>query len=770
MIITKEKSNRVVSSHDFDSVNCTIDAEDMRYVASLLRNNYSNPTLAVVREITANALDANSEANANRKIEITIPSSLNPHFAVRDFGGGLSKEDVFGLYSKYGKSTKRESNNYIGAFGIGKFAPLSYGQNFTCVSYHGGVKTSYNIFVNDDDDTKIVELHSEPSSEPTGLSVEVAVADDDVDNFRKVVKDFFRFFSAEEMPKFIGVADDEEFLEPYNIIMEGDDSSWFIIEDNSDYWHRNHHGSHAVMGRVHYPINSSSIDFSSLEGNEERHLTQLVQQNNLYIRFPIGSLKLHHSRESLEYNKSTQKVLIDTLISLKEDIEEIAKKKLGDAEDLWDARVKYAQVVNALPYDLRNIFSNSFKWQGIKVDSPAFVRDYNYQDNFIITSYTKANDADATDGYKVMSRKENRITAQANSKLVINDFKGNTGNNLRARTLFKEDEDLEVIFAIQMLDESARQYAYDDFGFGQVNKDRFVYFSNVEKAKLQAKGRAVSGESRGDVPLFELIENNDNWNKTNSSFWVNSESGIDELENACPADDALIYVAICNYKVVNEHGTTQDETITMESFHRDYLGFKKLFPDADIPVIHGIRRKDCKKLSDGYWINWDDFKMKLAKEFIVNNKEKMIELDKVSVFNDHQYEMQNYQNIKEILCQHNMSSFWDKLGKDHLINSVVDVLKNIQGENSSKEFDNLYRLMKYVRDNDKKWLDKHYVPSFGWKDFDALCKEIKKNYPLLQNLADEVYGWQNMDEKNFGKNIIEYIKVCDIAKKCENNS
>ena len=148
----------------------------------------------------------------------------------------------------------------------------------------------------------------------------------------------------------------------------------------------------------------------------------------------------------------------------------------------------------------------------------------------------------------------------------------------------------------------------------------------------------------------------------------------------------------------------------------------------------------------------------------------MIELDKVSVFNDHQYEMQNYQNIKEILCQHNMSSFWDKLGKDHLINSVVDVLKNIQDENSSKEFDNLYRLMKYVRDNDKKWLDKHYVPSFGWKDFDALCKEIKKNYPLLQNLADEVYGWQNMDEKNFGKNIIEYIKVCDIAKKCENNS
>ena len=130
MIITQD-NRKVVSSHNFDSVNCTIDAEDMRYVASLLRNNYSNTQLAVVREVSANALDANAEANASRPIEIKVPTSMNPTFAVRDFGGGLSEEDVFGLYSKYGKSTKRESNNYIGAFGIGKFAPLSYGDNFT---------------------------------------------------------------------------------------------------------------------------------------------------------------------------------------------------------------------------------------------------------------------------------------------------------------------------------------------------------------------------------------------------------------------------------------------------------------------------------------------------------------------------------------------------------------------------------------------------------------------------------------------------------------
>ena len=86
----------------------------------------------------------------------------------------------------------------------------------------------------------------------------------------------------------------------------------------------------------------------------------LASQDNLYIRFDIGQLKLHHSRESLEYNKTTQLEILHTLQKVREDVEAIAKEKLGDAEDLWDAKMKYAQVVNALPHGLQNIFSNSF--------------------------------------------------------------------------------------------------------------------------------------------------------------------------------------------------------------------------------------------------------------------------------------------------------------------------------------------------------------------------------------------------------------------------
>ena len=208
----------------------------MRYVASLLRNNYSNTQLAVVREVSANALDANAEANASRPIEIKVPTSMNPTFAVRDFGGGLSEEDVFGLYSKYGKSTKRESNNYIGAFGIGKFAPLSYGDNFTCVSYHNGKKATYNIFVNEDDDTKISRIGDPvPTNEPTGLSIEVAVADNDISSFKEIVKEFFTFFSDDEMPKFIG-AEENFITKPKNLLASKTDD-WFFVDVAVSYTH-----------------------------------------------------------------------------------------------------------------------------------------------------------------------------------------------------------------------------------------------------------------------------------------------------------------------------------------------------------------------------------------------------------------------------------------------------------------------------------------------------------------------------------------------------
>ena len=176
----------VATSHDFPTVNCTIDAEDMRYISSLLRNNYSNTILATIRETYANAVDANKENNLSPElIQIKCPTGLDQTFSVRDFGSGLSRDQIFNLYSKFGKSTKRGSDQMVGGFGIGRFAPLSYKDSFTVTSYHNGTKSIYSLYISEENDTKIYEVFSEPTSEANGICISVGVAKNDLTKFNE---------------------------------------------------------------------------------------------------------------------------------------------------------------------------------------------------------------------------------------------------------------------------------------------------------------------------------------------------------------------------------------------------------------------------------------------------------------------------------------------------------------------------------------------------------------------------------------------------------
>jgi len=769
MIIAEDKKKRVISSHDFDSVECTIDAEDMRYVASLLRNNYSNPQLAVVREITANALDANIEAKAKRKVEISIPSRFSPNFCVRDFGSGLSQEDVFGLYSKYGKSTKRNSNSYIGAFGIGKFAPLSYGNNFTCVSFHGGKKTSYNVFVDENDDTKIVKLDEEPSSEPTGLSIEVAIADSDINNFKDICKSFFKFFTDDEMPIFRGIGEDEQFLTEWKTVMESKDSTWQIISDNEDYWARTHHEAHAFMGRVHYPINTGSIDFNELCKSEDDdtqsdagYLRELCQQDNLYIRFDIGELKLHHSRESLEYNKQTQLAIIDKLRQIKADIEEIAKEKLDSATCLWDAKCKYAQVMNALPHTLQGLFRNSFEWEGIKITSPSFDRDYKLTDDILITEYTKLTDGDATDGYRVKSSKQRRVLCHDKSILAVQDGGSSYGNALKARTLFNENEDVTEVYVVYASTEDGEEHLWTDtdgMRFDLISPDNINLLSKVEKAKLKA-GTRHSGESRADVPVFGFITDEKRHRYRNTDYWENA-LGLDDLESL--GDDVpLVYVPIANYKIVNENGKSQESIMDLKDLKIQYFKMRNI-DKKNFPIVYGIRRKDCANLDKSVWMNWEDFRIHFAQTHLVKHRKKLKAGEKKVAFKEHEHEMKNYRAIESVLNNRGsvtlLKLLKDSLGKDHDFIIASTICR--EGTANDEVVTTLYNLLQFLREKSPEWVKKNFPDTYNWKEYDYLCKDIQDRYPLLVNISKEIYQWQNMQEGNFGKNIGEYISMCD---------
>ena len=88
------------------------------------------------------------------------------------------------------------------------------------------------------------------------------------------------------------------------------------------------------MGRVAYPLDKNSVQVDNfVESSRKKDIIyNLLGQTNFYLRLPLGAVKLHHSRESLEYNKATQQKIIGAMLKACDEVQEIAKEKLADSE------------------------------------------------------------------------------------------------------------------------------------------------------------------------------------------------------------------------------------------------------------------------------------------------------------------------------------------------------------------------------------------------------------------------------------------------------
>ena len=350
MIIENTK-NKVQTSGNIQSASCTIDAEDMRYIASLLRNNYSDTMLATMREIIANGIDVSN----GRKVDVQLPTKLEPNFIVKDYGCGLSEEDMMGLYTKYGKSTKRDSNNAIGGFGIGRFAPLSYGDSFIVMSVCNGQKTAYTIRVDENDDTVVSKMFSESTEDDNGIYVQVPIQIKDVEDFNSKFKNFSLYLADkihllneewnQELPTFS--CDSFDFYEHQG------------YRDYSEIKRK----AHVLMGGILYPVVKDSQKYPSFgEG--------------VVYKAQIGEFKLHHSRESLEYNDKTVVALREASEKIKKDFQKFATAKIEKAECLYDAKRVFTKEVKRTCVNIfRNAKLINCTWRGFPVDDEIFSFD-----------------------------------------------------------------------------------------------------------------------------------------------------------------------------------------------------------------------------------------------------------------------------------------------------------------------------------------------------------------------------------------------------------
>ena len=157
---------------------------------------YANKVKAIIRELSCNAVDSHVAAGKqNTPFDVHLPNQLEPHFSIRDYGTGWNYEQVTSIYTTYFESTKTNSNDFIGALGLGSKSPFSYTDNFTVTAIKDGRKGIYTAFINEQGVPSIALMMEEQTTDPSGVEVKFSVNDRyDFSKFRDEARAVYKWF------------------------------------------------------------------------------------------------------------------------------------------------------------------------------------------------------------------------------------------------------------------------------------------------------------------------------------------------------------------------------------------------------------------------------------------------------------------------------------------------------------------------------------------------------------------------------------------------
>ncbi len=290
---------------------------------------YANKIRAIVRELSCNAVDSHIAAGkSDVPFDVHLPNQLEPWFSIRDYGIGLNHEQVTNIYTTYFESTKTNSNEFIGALGLGSKSPFSYTDNFTVTAVKDGVKGIYTAFINEQGVPSIALMTNEQSDEPSGVEVKFSVNDQyDFSKFVDEARQVYTYFALRP------VVSGKSNFEFRNVEYLDKD----IIPGVHSY--KDSRRSIAIMGNIAYPIEIPQADNSL---GDLRHLLNC----GLEMHFGIGELDFQASREGLSYIPQTIAAIKTKLESLNTALASVLAKEADAISNLWDRAVFLAKRSN----------------------------------------------------------------------------------------------------------------------------------------------------------------------------------------------------------------------------------------------------------------------------------------------------------------------------------------------------------------------------------------------------------------------------------------
>lgn len=312
MILENNKSS-VETYGEIKEHEVSIDPSNLSHIITILSSNlYSNPEESFLRETISNAWDSHIEAGSKEPVILSIltnSTNSNVTVAIRDYGTGISPERFNEIYLNIGSSTKRASNEYIGAFGIGRFSALSCSDVVNITSYYNGIEYTY-IMMKNNDKINIDLINSVPTTEKNGVEVRITAH-----NYTKYVEAIRKLYY---MPNLyintnLSLSFNERKIFKYKTFYFGAD----LLDGKS----------HILLGNVIY-----DLDLSKFSNYPRHKYFQFFER--IEPKFEIGELDVTPNRESLLYSERTINNIEKKLQQVKEELLEIyAEQNKSDFSD-----------------------------------------------------------------------------------------------------------------------------------------------------------------------------------------------------------------------------------------------------------------------------------------------------------------------------------------------------------------------------------------------------------------------------------------------------
>lgn len=353
-------------------IKMSIDPEGMAHIARIVTDLYADPDSAVLREYAANGLDSHILAGQTRPIEITLPTNGIPTLKIQDWGVGMSRADITDIYSKYGASTKRDSNNQIGAFGLGCKSALSMSPSFTLTSIKDGIKVIAIIHRGEDGVGEIEFASETETDESNGVTVYIPISEG-INEYAAKAKAIFVTWARGSVlidgkEPALSISSDEDFI----VLGDHGYLSRSAVRSNS-YYARN--GSIVVnMGGIGYPVAREQADIllnGVTEASVPKNMANLLwnikaairNSLTLVVNVDMGDVDLVPSRESVRWTRRSQKAVMESIRGCILDIPVAIAADFKDCETRLDVLSKN---VMEFAESFRSVYSE-VEWKGHKL-------------------------------------------------------------------------------------------------------------------------------------------------------------------------------------------------------------------------------------------------------------------------------------------------------------------------------------------------------------------------------------------------------------------